>query len=232
VPEADGRYVQPINYEQHCSSCHPLRLADDLAALGKLPHEAPEIVRGVIRERVTNLLAEPIAAEPPPVIRRLPRPAILSDPQSNSADALLAAANNAVFGLQAKGLCRKCHHVELRDGQWHVPMLNPAFGMEEQNSTREMIPSRWFFHGQFHHEKHLTVACADCHAAAESSLTSDLLLPGIANCRKCHGTNPTISAVGVAADCILCHDYHGPTKSLPQSIEAMSLNKFLMSREF
>ncbi len=227
VPEADGRYMQPIVYEQHCASCHPMKLADALAPLGELPHEAPEIVRGVIRERVTNLQTSKPAVNLTPIIRRLPQPAILSDPQAQSANALLATANNAVFGLQAKGLCRKCHHVELRDGQWHVPKLNPEFVAPEQHSTRKMIPSRWLVHGQFHHEKHLTVACAECHPAVASALTSDLLLPGIANCRKCHGTNPTKSAVGVAADCILCHDYHGPTKSLPQNAEAQKLLSFL-----
>ena len=226
VPEADGRHMKPIVYEQHCASCHPLRLADDLARLGELPHAAPEIVRGVIRERATNLLDQPITAEPPPAIRRLPQPSILSDPQAQSAEALLNAANNAVFGLQAKGLCRKCHHVELRDGEWYVPTLNPEFAAIEQNPTREMIPSRWLKHGQFHHEKHLTVACEDCHPATTSSLTTDLLLPGIANCRQCHGTNPTKVSVGVAADCILCHDYHGPTKSLPPSTEAEKLLSF------
>lgn len=223
VPEATGQYMQPIVYEQHCAACHPLRLAENLAALGELPHEAPELVRAVIRERIANLKAEHPPAEQEPVIRRLPQPTILSDPQAKSLDALLVTANNAVFGLQAKGLCRKCHHVEIRDGQWHVPTLNPEFVTPEQNPAREMIPSRWLLHGQFHHEKHLTVACADCHEAAASALTADLLLPGIANCRKCHGTHPTTINTGVAADCVLCHDYHGPTKSLPPSAEVEKL---------
>ncbi len=246
-PEADGRYMKPVVYETHCASCHPLRLADKLAPLGDLPHEAPELVRGTIRERLANLEPQAEPSAEAPVIRRLPRPAILSDPQAKSVDALLAAADHAVFGLEAKGLCRKCHHLEIRDGRWHVPLLNPEFGVAEENSTREMIPSRWFAHGQFHHEKHLTVACAECHDAAASTQTSDILLPGIADCRKCHGSNPqpigstaigptTISSMtivrGVAADCVLCHDYHGPNKPLQQSAEMGKLLTFFNHMNF
>jgi hypothetical protein len=214
-PEADGAYMKPIVYEQHCSSCHPLRLAGELTDLGDLPHENPEVVRGVIRERLAQPKTEPTAATPVPVIRRLPQPSTLTQTENASADTLLAAADHAVFGLEAKGLCRKCHHVEITDGRWTVPLVNPEFGELVADATREMIPSRWFAHGQFHHAKHLSVECEQCHRAGESSSTSDLLLPGIADCRKCHGSNPATIATGVSAECVMCHDYHFPAKHPP-----------------
>jgi hypothetical protein len=211
--ERDGRYMKPIVYEQHCASCHPLRLAGDLAELGDLPHENPEMVRGVIRERLAQPKTEPTAAPALPEIRRLPQPSRPS--QTQNADDLLAAADHAVFGLEAKGLCRKCHHVEITDGAWTVPLVNPEFGELAAGISREMIPSRWFAHGQFHHTKHQSMKCEECHQAGESSKTSDLLLPGIADCRKCHGSNPTTVTSGVSAECVLCHDYHGPAKHPP-----------------
>jgi hypothetical protein len=223
--------MQPIVYEQHCASCHPLKLADDLAALGELPHAAPELVRGAIRERVAKTLTQPTPAETPPTIRRLPAPAILSDPQAESADAMLAAADHAVFGLEAKGLCRKCHHVEIQDGNWYVPTLNPQFVASEINATRATIPHRWLSHGEFNHGAHLTVACADCHNVTSSTLTSDILLPGIANCRKCHGSHPVPPNASIAADCVLCHDYHGPTKPATKVADVAKLLTFFEIQE-
>jgi hypothetical protein len=231
VPEGDGKFMQPIVYEQHCASCHPLKLADDLAALGELPHAAPELVRGAIRERVAKTLTQPTPAETPPTIRRLPAPAILSDPQAESADAMLAAADHAVFGLEAKGLCRKCHHVEIQDGNWYVPTLNPQFVASEINATRATIPHRWLSHGEFNHGAHLTVACADCHNVTSSTLTSDILLPGIANCRKCHGSHPVPPNASIAADCVLCHDYHGPTKPATKVADVAKLLTFFEIQE-
>jgi hypothetical protein len=210
-PDADGAYMKPIVYEQHCASCHPLRLADSLANLGDLPHETPELVRGAIRERVANLQSIDKPPADLPAIRRLPAPTTVGGEQADSTDALVAAANHAVFGLEAKGLCRKCHHVEIRDGEWHVPMVNPTLTITTKGQQRKMIPDRWFDHGGFDHGKHLTVACTDCHDATKSVLTSDILLPGIANCRKCHGNTPTQLSQGIAADCTTCHGYHGPT---------------------
>lgn len=231
VPEANGQLMKPIIYEQHCASCHPLRLADNLAALGELPHAAPELVRGAIRERVATILANPTPAEAPPVIRRLPSPAILNDPQAESADAMLTAADHAVFGLESKGLCRKCHHVEIRDNNWYVPTLNPQFSATTIGATRLMIPDRWFSHGEFNHATHLTVACADCHDVAGSTQTADILLPGIANCRKCHGSSPEPPNTSIAADCVLCHEYHGPTKPTPKDADAAKFITFLGSQE-
>lgn len=210
-PEPDGVGMKAILYEQHCASCHPLRLAGNLAGLGDLPHETPELVRGVIRERIAKLQPTDKPQLDLPAIRRLPAPTVASGEQAASVDALIAAANHAVFGLEAKGLCRKCHHVEIVEGEWHVPMVNPAFTIVGQLQDRPMIPGRWFAHGRFDHGRHLTIACTDCHPAAASSETADILLPGIANCRQCHGSAPTQLSQGVAADCTMCHDYHGRT---------------------
>ena len=41
----------------------------------------------------------------------------------------------------------------------------------------------------------------------KSSLTSDILLPGIDNCIKCHG-NTSGAARPASADCVECHRYH------------------------
>jgi hypothetical protein len=64
----------------------------------------------------------------------------------------------------------------------------------------------WYADAKFTHARHTTVDCAHCHAARQSQQASDLLIPGIANCRECHGG---AHATGkVPTTCIACHDYH------------------------
>jgi hypothetical protein len=46
--DAAGRYMLPIVYETHCAECHPLEVADGLV----VPHERPEIVRGILLARL------------------------------------------------------------------------------------------------------------------------------------------------------------------------------------
>src|SRR5262249_22094519 len=69
-----GQYMLPINYENHCASCHPLsvqlvgdfkgpderRTEEVKKAVEKfnrtpVPHRNPEIVRGVLRERLLSM---------------------------------------------------------------------------------------------------------------------------------------------------------------------------------
>ena len=51
--------------------------------------------------------------------------------------------------------------------------------------------------------------CEDCHAARNSKESADVLIPGIANCRACHGG--AHAGDKVPTSCIACHDYHQST---------------------
>jgi hypothetical protein len=221
VAQADGRYMTPLNYKQHCAECHPLRVEK----LGELPHEAPELVLGALRERIARLQLES-AAEPPvpesrdgqPLLRLLPKPVELTELQAKSAAQMLAQADHTVFGLEAKGFCRQCHKVEIRNGVWHIAPGEPASAggsapgePASAGGSAAMTPQRWLTHAKFHHEKHRTITCTECHAATASSNTSDVLLPSIATCRKCHGTSVATIGATIASDCVTCHEYHAPT---------------------
>ena len=66
-------------------------------------------------------------------------------------------------------------------------------------------PDRWFLHATFHHGKHAAMACAECHDAAGSQQTADIILPKQQSCVQCHGPK-----AGVAESCSTCHHYHNP----------------------
>ena len=50
-------------------------------------------------------------------------------------------------------------------------------------------PDRWLPGARFSHAFHESVACADCHAAAKSERTSDVLIPTQQSCVRCHSPN-------------------------------------------
>jgi hypothetical protein len=231
-PESGGQYMQPIRYEQHCARCHPLRLTGPLSGLGDLPHASVEKVRGVVRDRLSRQLAQSPHAESDspadkprpgakptlPRLPLLPAPVLLSDHDEQQLNTSLSQADHAVFGLEAKGMCRKCHHLEARDGDWHLLIMNPFIAGNAGTDAAtgpEMVPRRWLEYAQFDHLSHRAVDCIDCHAAQQSSETSDILLPSIGTCRKCHGASEATDSKPVRADCVLCHRYHSEGQDLP-----------------
>jgi hypothetical protein len=203
TPEADGAYMKPIVYERHCARCHPLKLG----TLGEFPHASVEQVRGVLRERLAKRRELSAAKSSKRELPLLPAPAHLTADQEQELERMMLALDRAVFAPEAKGMCRHCHHVEQRDGNWHVSFVNPNVSQTAGGATM-MVPDRWLQHGEFHHGKHRAIACGECHTAATSDSTADILLPSITECRKCHGPDAAIATTRVRDNCTLCHTYH------------------------
>ena len=98
--------------------------------------------------------------------------------------------------------CKECH-----------VLTYPAPGTRPE-ILKSAITVRWMTHAKFDHKAHQLVTCTECHAQAKTSNdTSDVLLPGITTCQKCH------SGGRIAADsrCSECHDYHDWSKAKPAS---------------
>ena len=93
-----------------------------------------------------------------------------------------------------KQRCEYCHTVTRSTGP--VPEV-----------ALTAIPNRWLPHARFDHGVHRPVGCGECHKAATSSETKDVLLPTMATCRECH-----TQKVGARTDCVECHRYHDKTK--------------------
>jgi predicted CXXCH cytochrome family protein len=89
-----------------------------------------------------------------------------------------------------KQRCEYCHTVK-REGGGPADVVPPS------------VPARWLPHSRFDHGAHRPVACTECHAAAGSTETKDVLLPKIATCRECHHPGG-----GARSGCVECHRYH------------------------
>jgi hypothetical protein len=92
-----------------------------------------------------------------------------------------------------KQRCEYCHTLK-RDG-------------EQADVVPPQIPARWLPHARFDHGAHRPLGCTECHNAAVSTETRDVLLPKIETCRECHQPRG-----GARSGCVECHRYHDKTQ--------------------
>jgi hypothetical protein len=207
-PDAAGRYMEPIRYDRHCVSCHPLGIAvtgatGDAAAafaLRPAPHPKPgessATVRAILRDRYLafaqehpTVLQAPEAA-PEPVLPWSPRrgrPA--TDKELGWVNRQLQDAERRLFDIS--GGCLYCHKETARQNGL------PTY-------AEPKIADRWLPHSRFRHDAHRMLRCVECHDRATGSTASaDVLLPKVATCQQCHTT-----AGGARTDCVECHQYH------------------------
>jgi hypothetical protein len=222
TPDAAGRFMRPVNYEQNCKECHPLsmrlegemtdarlREAADAFAREPAPHLPPREVRGVLRDRLIGLINKygPVPGEakdeyPERLGPHAPSPA--RQPWQPSGRER-ARAEQLVFVLRQidhvdsllfkkGGGCAYCHG-EPSPGPDGLPDY-------QRQPAAPAAPTD----GCFDHAAHRLLACAECHPAPGSGKLGDALMPTVETCARCH--NPR---AGARSDCVECHRYH-PTR--------------------
>ncbi|MDB5338102.1 MAG: hypothetical protein JWN70_3721, partial [Planctomycetaceae bacterium] len=238
VPDPSGRYMLPIQHEQHCAQCHPLLYDNQNYPGDVVPHALPEIVRGYMSQKYTltvldkkkELLVEsqsprpfpgqpdrnPLTAEQVQKIKKavtdgeqFARSFVVVD-TIPEAEQLVEDKTRVV---KSRGGCKLCHTVSdtAEDGTWTV---NPPD-----------IPNRWFPHSRFGHTAHRMLGCTECHHKVSASRdTADVLMPKMSDCRICHiseNASPRkmqskgSPAHDLQSSCVLCHTYHRHTPEQP-----------------
>lgn len=224
--DAGGEYIAPVTYAQHCSSCHPLAYSERIngSGLGPLSHlELSRVyveAKGRLREYAAKQISAPRSLDPSDDLPRLPNKSGSTATPANSVDELVASLWPDLREVIHSG-CAHCHVLKPKgiggsDGELVV--------------TPPQIPSRWLPHSRFNHDKHKEYACVSCHDPEAhkydevlrtgeggdrdlpSTRTSDILMPSVAVCQKCHakGSQPEWQ-VRARADCVECHNYHPQT---------------------
>ena len=218
--DAEGRYMEPIVFEQHCKACHPLLFDNRQFPGDQVPHDSPDVVRGFLTEKYTlAALANPDAVADTSPARPIPgrrsRPTLSKDQAEwlaeklKVAEAETLAHTHVLFGAEAKGGCAYCHV----DQNGEAPTNWTSI-------TSPAIPDRWQPHAIFSHKSHQMMNCIECHGGVtESKSTGDVLMPGVELCRKCHSANPAqpgddypARLLGAGTDCVECHLYHDHEK--------------------
>ena len=233
----NGQFMKPIVYEKHCADCHPLRFSGklDLAAAAnkddvrhRLPHEKPEVVQGVMRQRLIDYARRHPEEVLPPGAEsssRLPNRqtsrVVTSKQEWEWVEEELQVLNEAIFrtpnpmgNMQPSNACLKCH----------VAGSESTGGSQAFAIAPTKIPRRWMPKSRFRHDRHLKMDCVQCHRAGSdgvsaasvasslaigSTTVKDILMPHLERCQTCHGVEPTSPlAVHARANCTECHDYH------------------------
>ncbi len=179
----DGKYMKAVSFDKHCKSCHDGNTGFDGV---KVPHgKQPDFVLTFLRMHYEGK-KEPKKEEDG-------RGFLFSKPPAEEqwVEERVSRAKNALFVSSAG--CKYCHEME-----GDKKIVPPA------------MPERWYHHSKFNHFIHRFSDCAECHAQANTSeKTSDLILPGINNCKKCHGQSEEKTwPFKASGDCHLCHKYH------------------------
>jgi predicted CXXCH cytochrome family protein len=223
VADTGGANIKPVDMEQHCSYCHPIKFdPDDPTRV--LPHGKPqeivdiltvyygaEAARGpAVRTDATRARQRP-GAEPEPT-----RP--VAQPQGPSPLELRLAG---IFRNDGQSACGYCHETESRP--------------EGERVKHDVLPVQvqriWEPKARFDHGAHTNLACGRCHDAEKpkpeglstdhppntkvtlSTTSADVLLPPIAVCLECHRGEAASAAV--PSTCTMCHVYHQERGTCP-----------------
>lgn len=195
VRAADGVSFKPIEMEQACEACHSL-------VYDKVGDTFRTLRHGDVAQMRADLAAMDRTPRRPIVTGRR-RPGEFDrgglyyqnfgPPVAN-----YLAINQA---LGPRGVCGECHIPTTIGGR---PDVVPVH-----------LQQRYITGGWFDHDDHKKEKCSSCHKADASTTSSDLLLPGIANCRECH-LGQYARKAKVPSSCAMCHNYHPAPMGLPR----------------
>ena len=192
--------IAPPEFANHCAGCHTLQF-DKRFGNEQVPHDKPDVVHAFLAKRFSEYIAthpsEVHEVEPPN--REIPeriRPLRIATTQKDWIEFRVA---DAEWLLWAK-TCKQCHEIQ--------PSASSLPKIAESNIT-----ARWLNHASFDHTAHRMMTCTSCHTRApESHETSDVLLPGVQTCQKCHHEPSKEAAEG---RCFECHRYHNWSEAQP-----------------
>lgn len=225
VPDADQQRFKPIDMEANCGDCHDLAFARDGSTLRTLPHGKPAQVAGIIRDFYLSQALAPRAGVQRIAFDRRP-PGRLAEVEAQqlrlaSIGDAQGRARAAVAGIfTGRGLCTDCHVVT----DTGSADITRRFAIAPVSLNDHYLPQ-----GRFPHGKHKSydgktgdAACVACHSGiTRSKAATDVNIPGVANCRECHGApaRALLARTAKAGDsCDTCHGYHdgiAPAGAMP-----------------
>ena len=202
--EADGVRVKPVEMERDCAMCHSLAFETVGGVTRTLRHGEPDQV-------VADLTAYYRSAPPARPLQlggmQRRRPGAYAEGQVyniyfNEVATRPSRAQDAVRAVFSKGgACYDCHTI-------FAPQAGNSWRVAAVSQTPRYLQKGWF-----DHDAHRETECADCHTAAPASKAStDLLVPGLRQCRDCHvgegGARLVKVETATESPCAMCHEYH------------------------
>ena len=196
-PEPGGVGMAPITMEAHCAECHQLKF-EPAVPKRVVPHGDVAAVLLTVTEFYGDMALRGGSEleDAPASVRRRAGTALTETERLEAlawADLRAAQATDYLFG---KSVCRVCHEVSGTD----------QGGETNWKIEKILLTDRWMPKGRFDHGHHRNMTCVDCHEAPNSEVASDVLLPPIENCQRCHGGEAAQNRVPTT--CNSCHEFH------------------------
>ena len=194
-PVEQGVRFKAIDMERDCEGCHSLVYDQYGPYFRTLRHgdvgqtiadlRATGPSRSFIRPIIAGRMT-PGGQDSGQIMQQYVPPALNGDPVARA--------------FSRGGLCGECH----------IPALQGGFGITPVKLTERYITKGWF-----DHRSHTQAKCSVCHSAQSSSESSDILMPGIAQCRSCH-MGESAHVADVPSSCAMCHSYHSTALPAPK----------------
>jgi hypothetical protein len=219
-PISGRELMAQVKFANACAGCHLLTF-DKRFDFG-VPHDKPEVIHAFL----VRTFREYIAAHAGEVrVQREPSRDLTGKPLPLEFRVLTPAQWVTERTAEAEDLlwrktCKQCHTlaVSAKTSQRKIELSAvQRSGADKFSNTSAELPRiapanitlRWMPHAKFDHGAHEGFTCESCHAKALTSTeTSDVLLPGIETCKKCHA--PGLEHA--ESRCFECHTYHDWSK--------------------
>jgi predicted CXXCH cytochrome family protein len=206
--DASGRGFQPISMPRHCQECHALQF-EPAVTTREVPHGQPGEALVVLEEFYGNLALQGVAdsfqkafgVAGEGLLRRAGEPSAAQ--RENALRLARRKAQQVGEEMFEVRVCKTCHAVT------RVASAGDKGGVEafEWRIAPVRANTSWMPQARFDHKAHGHVKCAECHAVAQSKLSTDVSMPAIETCRECHaGSRPAEGKV--MSNCLLCHGFH------------------------
>ncbi|QJR15017.1 cytochrome c3 family protein [Usitatibacter palustris] len=202
-PDASKRTFEPINMRKHCQECHQLQF-EPAVTTREVPHGSARDAKVVVEEFYANLALNGVrdsfekafGVPGEGLLRRVGEPS--ESERKTAANLAATKAGKVATELFEVRVCRTCHEVrrveEGKSVDWRVAAVRAN--------------NAWMPKARFEHRSHAQSKCADCHDVAASKKSSDVAMPNIETCRKCHGGGEPV-ANKITSNCMQCHGFHG-----------------------
>jgi hypothetical protein len=213
-----------VKFANACAGCHLLTFEKRFAE--GVPHDRPEVLHAFLLKK----FGDHIAKHPSELLemrdpqRNLTGRAAGPAARSVSAKQWVSEQVAVSEELLWHKTCAQCHEISatpLQDveiARWSALGVQPGSTPRSRPitaaaGTDEKLPAiagarlklQWLPHARFDHDAHTGFSCVGCHQnALTSTETSDILIPGIATCQKCHAPGPDRAE----SRCFECHTYH------------------------
>jgi hypothetical protein len=239
-PASDRARMTAPKFENACADCHQLTF--DKRFDEGVPHDTPAVIHEYLVKRFAQYIATH-ASE----LREMQTPErTLAGRNAQPAQRSLTGSEWVAERVTVSEellwhkTCAQCHGISgssLADvgvARWDEQKDSKVKGFEvsmagiyaqiKAGSLPKVAAAnmtlQWMPHARFDHDAHRGFSCEGCHSKALSSTeASDILVPGITTCQKCHAAG----AEHAEAGCFECHTYHDwakrkevkPTFTLP-----------------